>query len=64
MTVSGAYGRDYRSAKAARADWNAGKDFIVQDFSSPWCGKPVNKEQAQGEAVMIRYAGMRKVCQA
>jgi len=29
ITVSPAYGRDYKSAKAAKADWDDGKDFIV-----------------------------------
>ena len=30
LIVSGAYGRDYKSAKAAKADWNAEKDFIIR----------------------------------
>ena len=28
MTVLPAYGRDYKSKKAALADWHAGKDFV------------------------------------
>jgi hypothetical protein len=27
-----AYGRDYKSAKAVREDWKAGKDFLIQDI--------------------------------
>lgn len=61
MTVSGAYGRDYKSLKAAKADWDAGKDFIIEDFMHPYCGKPVNKEQVQGESVMVRYKQMRQI---
>lgn len=32
MTLTPAYGRDYNSAKAAIADFEAGKDFIANDF--------------------------------
>jgi hypothetical protein len=28
MTVLPAYGRDYKSKKAALADWRTGKDFV------------------------------------
>ena len=52
--------RDYKSAKDARADWDANKDFIIQDMSSPWDGKPVNKEQVSGR-VEIRFAKLRKL---
>lgn len=64
VTVTPAYGRDYTSAKAAKADWQKGMDFILQDFTSPWDGKPINREQAEetGFKVNIRYASLRKVC--
>lgn len=29
LTVTGAYGRDYKTAAAAVADWLAGKDFLI-----------------------------------
>jgi len=29
VTVVPAYGRDYTSGKAAKADWDANKDFII-----------------------------------
>jgi len=63
-TVTPAYGRDYKSAKAAKADWEAGKDFILQDISSPWDGKPINKEdamKAKFPGVNIRFKGMTKI---
>lgn len=35
LTVIPAYGRDYTSAKSVKADWEANKDFLIQDISSP-----------------------------
>lgn len=46
VEVSGAYGRTYATADAMRADWQAGRDFVVHDFRGdcygsvrdfPWC---------------------------
>jgi hypothetical protein len=60
ITVVPAYGRDYSKAVDVLADFNAGKDFIIQDFSLP--AVPVNKPQFQaGVRVNIRYAKLRKV---
>ena len=65
MTLTPAYGRDYKSAKAAKAAYNEGNDFIVNDFSSPRDGSYVNKEQLQGDQapcfINIRYSKLRKV---
>ena len=60
MTVSGAYGRDYKTAKAAKADWDAGKDFIIRDLFHSYEGKPINKAQAGAQSVVIRFAQDRK----
>lgn len=63
-TVVPAYGRDYRSKGQAIADWEAGKDFILQDISSPWDGKPINKEDAVKagyRSVNIRYKNLRQI---
>ena len=60
MTLIPAYGRDYKSAKAVKEDWDANKDFIIADVSSRWNGKPVNKEQLKGETVGIRYNKLTK----
>ncbi len=64
FTVSPAYGREYKTAAAAKSDWLANKDFIVQDFFSKWDGKSINWEQAAlaypGASVQIRFCGMRK----
>jgi hypothetical protein len=64
ITVTPAYGRDYRSKAQAIADWEAGKDFILQDVMSPWDGKPINKEDAERSGfrtIKIRYKQMRQI---
>ena len=55
-TVTGAYGRDYKSKKAAVADWNAGKDF----YSTGWDGlgylsRPQLEKAGYTGDVNIRY---------
>jgi hypothetical protein len=41
ITVTPAYGRDYKTEAEARADWNSGKDFSIPG------GGYVNKEDAE-----------------
>ena len=62
-TVTPAYGRDYKSKKAALDAWNANEDFIINDMSNRWDGKPVNKQGAEEEglSIMIRYDQLRKI---
>ena len=61
MTLTPAYGRDYKNKKAVLADWNANKDFIIADCMHPYCGKPTNKEQLTGHDIMLRYDNLRKI---
>ena len=61
MTLTPAYGRDYKSAKAVKDDYNANKDFVVTDISSPDNGRYANKQQLTGQSVMVRYDRLRKV---
>lgn len=64
ITLTPAYGRDYKSQKALKADFDAGKDFIVNDFSSPWDGKPCNKTdliKAGIKQVKARYKALTQV---
>ena len=42
LTVSPAYGRDYKSKKAVLVDWNDDKDFTIQDM---YKSGMVNKQQ-------------------
>jgi hypothetical protein len=53
IEVTPAYGRDYTTAKAAKADWNADKDF-----RETATGSYINKSGAArlGLSVTIRYA--------
>ena len=61
MTVTPAYGRDYKTAKAAKAAWAAGEDFIIADFSSPWDGKPTNIHDEHAGFINLRFNQLRKV---
>ena len=62
MTLTPAYGRDYKSKKALLADWNTGKDFIINDVQSPWDNKPANKQDFKGCSLKFRYGNLRKIC--
>lgn len=62
--VTPAYGRDYKDSKAALADWEANKDFIIQNVTDPWEGKPCNKSdlsKSHYTHVNIRYNKRREV---
>jgi len=59
ITVIPAYGRDYTTGKAAKADWKNGKDFIIADLFHPYDGKPCSVQD--GLQVMIRYNRLTKM---
>lgn len=63
ITLTPAYGRDYRSAADAKADFDAQKDFVVADMLSPWCGRYATKAELSKDyvEVRIRYAKLTKV---
>ena len=55
MTIGPAYGRNYTSGKAAKADWEAGKDFVILDIFHG-CGRYVSKSDCKaGEFIELRY---------
>lgn len=57
LTVTPAYGRDYKSAKAVLADFAANKDFQICDMFSPDDGRYINAEQLKpGDTLAVRYA--------
>jgi hypothetical protein len=62
LTVSPAYGRDYRSGKAALQDWLDGKDFRIETVGRD-AGRMINLPQAEdaGLKVMIRYKALTQV---
>ena len=67
VTLTPAYGRDYKSKKSMLADFKANKDFIINDLHGPlkhWDGKPINREDLKRDnisAVMIRYDRLTKI---
>ena len=64
ITISPAYGRDYTSKAKALADWDANKDFVIQDMR---LSGYVNKGQVPDlirdgiTAIQLRYNLMTKV---
>lgn len=63
MTLTPAYGRDYKSKKEVQADLDAGKDFLVADLFSGGGGY-INKPQILESGVRqvtVRYGQLRKV---
>lgn len=62
MTISGAYGRDYKSKAAVEADFAANKDFVVRTVGE--CGYTNREDLLRlGVAeVNVRYSADRKIC--
>lgn len=58
ITCLPAYGRDYNSQRAAKADWEAGKDFRDASTGSYLS---IRDAQQHGLKVMIRYSKGRKI---
>jgi len=57
MTLTPAYGRDYKSQTAVIEAFNANKDFIRNDLIC----QLINKQQIQpGTRIQFRYAKLRK----
>jgi len=63
ITLTPAYGRDYRSKAAVLTDWNSGKDFIVASIGHPHDGRLINKDDAArtDDAYNVRYDSLRKI---
>lgn len=62
LTVSPAYGRDYKSKAMVEAAWKSGSDFVIETMG-PDCGRYVNREDVAGKNVVvnIRYDKLRKI---
>lgn len=61
MTLTPAYGRDYKSKAEVIADFNANKDFVANDMGR---GGYINKEQILQlglKSVNIRYKKLTQV---
>lgn len=59
VSVVPAYGRDYTNQKQVLADWNAGKDFLIQDFE---LSGYINKDDKPASMILnVRYNKLQKV---
>lgn len=64
LTLTPAYGRDYKNAKAVQEDWDAGKDFIICNAFSPDDGRYISKKDATpGMVLNIRYKRLMNIKQ-
>lgn len=64
VTLTPAYGRDYKSKAAMLADWDAGKDFVMHSvFDHTYCSVRDLASMAENgiESIQFRYGKMRKV---
>jgi hypothetical protein len=65
MTLTPAYGKDYKSKKSVQEAFDNNVDFIIADMFHPYSGKPVNKSQLKGSVcvaeVGIRFDKLRKI---
>lgn len=60
MTLTPAYGRDYKSKAEAISAFESGKDFIATDYQKS--GAYNINEMTIGQTVQIRYKRMTMVC--
>lgn len=62
MVIVPAYGRDYKSKKEVMADWDANKDFLVQDmFKSGYINKEQALKELKGQNLQVRYKKLTQV---
>jgi len=62
MTLVPMYERDYKTKKEVLAAFNADKDFLIQDMSSLYNGKLINRSQlCKGVTVSIRYNHLHRL---
>ena len=62
-TLVPAYGRDYKTARDAKAAWDAGKDWRIATYG-PDDGRYTSKADWAGQTVMLRFCRLTKVAQA
>jgi hypothetical protein len=65
LTLTPAYGRDYKTQKEAKEAFLSGKDWIVANLFHAYDGKPCNLEDLQHEGketkVMLRFCRLTKI---
>jgi hypothetical protein len=60
LTCVPSYGRDYKSVKEVKQAWAEGKDFTINDMSSRWDGKQINKQDADAGKVTVHIYFARR----
>ena len=55
MVLTSAYGRKYKTKADVIRDYEQGKDFILNDVTSPWHGKYCSCRDFIGRRVELRY---------
>ena len=55
ITLTPAYGRDFKNGRDAEADFRAGKDWVVYDVMHPYAGKYCSIRDLAGETVKLRF---------
>ena len=61
ITLTPAYGRDYKSLADAKRDLLDGKDFILNDIMSPHDGRLCSSRDFTGQTVKVRFNRFRGV---
>lgn len=68
LILSPAYSREYKNNKEVeKAFLEEGKDFLIEDFNNPYCGKPVTWKELKADPshgyshIHLRYKQMTKV---
>lgn len=57
MSLTPAYGRDYKSKAALLADWNDDKDFTLEEMGG---STYINRPQADRSQYQVRYGELRR----
>lgn len=61
ITISPAYGRDYKKQADVIADFKAGKDFVMESMNTGYAGSYCSvRDFAPGVKVQIYYAKQQK----
>ena len=60
-TLTPAFGRDYKTEAEVLHAYTSGADFILNDITSQWDGKPCSCRDFPAEPVKLRYSNLRKV---
>ncbi len=63
ITVTPAYGRDYKNKSEVLNDWGNGKDFVVNSYggSNVYINKTDAENHLKPVQINVRYGKLRKV---